>query len=111
MVHGKAGMKLEALKFGVYVGIPIMASAAFNYPPFMDWAIDRYRYVEYPPEKYKRDDLEKMRKDRIENMKRQKIIQSQLKQLNIDANKKVNVEDAVVQRRWWNWFAKLEGRP
>ena len=52
-----------------------------------------------------------MQKDREENMIWQNTIQSQLKQLNIDANKNADVEDAVVQRRWWNWFAKLEGRP
>jgi len=37
MVLGRAGMKLEAQKFAVYLLIPIGASLAFNEPSVQKW--------------------------------------------------------------------------
>jgi hypothetical protein len=37
MVLGKAGMRLEAQKFIIYLMIPITASVAFNEPSVQKW--------------------------------------------------------------------------
>ena len=48
MVAGRSGMKLEALKFGIYIGIPVVASALFNEPETIQWFVDYFQYIEYP---------------------------------------------------------------
>jgi len=48
MVHGKQGLRLEALKFGVYLSIPIIASFTFNEPKVQRFCADYFQFLAYP---------------------------------------------------------------
>lgn len=70
MVLGKAGMRLEAQKFIVYLMIPITASMAFNEPTIRTWAADYFQLMKYPsnPKTNLKDEYEGLKKLRDEEV-------------------------------------------
>jgi len=70
MVLGKAGMRLEAQKFIVYLMIPITASMAFNEPTIRTWAADYFQLMKYPsnPKTNLKDEYEGLKKQRDEEI-------------------------------------------
>lgn len=47
------GMRLEAFKFVFYIFIPVGASVFYANPRFMDWLINKCKWVEYPGDQAK----------------------------------------------------------
>ena len=45
MVLGKAGMRLEAYKFGLYISVPILASIIFNEPEVQRKCADYFQFL------------------------------------------------------------------
>ena len=64
MAKGKHGLYLEAWKFGIYLGIPLMASWYYNDPERQRAAADYWKFIQYPanPNTNMREQLEDMRK-------------------------------------------------
>mmetsp|Transcript_23893 Transcript_23893/g.34950 ORF Transcript_23893/g.34950 Transcript_23893/m.34950 type:complete len:132 (-) Transcript_23893:103-498(-) len=85
MVHGRAGMRLEALKFAIYLSIPIVASGMFNDPKTIQGFVEYYNYISYPPEDPEttkmKNDLESLRKNLEQQQRKRMIMQSQLRSL------------------------------
>mmetsp|Transcript_2432 Transcript_2432/g.5031 ORF Transcript_2432/g.5031 Transcript_2432/m.5031 type:complete len:112 (-) Transcript_2432:351-686(-) len=48
MVKGRQGMMLEGWKFGIYLGIPLLASWYYGDPERQKKAAEYWKYVEYP---------------------------------------------------------------
>lgn len=46
-------MRLEAFKFVFYIFIPVGASVFYANPRFMDWLINKCKWVEYPGDQAK----------------------------------------------------------
>jgi len=46
----RGGGRLEGLKFGLYLCIPIFASYIYSYPENINQVVELFRYVEYPAE-------------------------------------------------------------
>ena len=76
MVLGRAGMKLEAQKFAVYITIPIMASIAFNEPSVQQWAADYFQFMKYPsnPKTNLRQEFEQLQREREEEIEEEKLM-------------------------------------
>ncbi len=77
MVLGRAGMKLEAQKFAVYLSIPIMASLAFNEPTVQQWAADYFQFMKYPsnPKTNLMQEFEQLQRERKEEIEEERRMQ------------------------------------
>ena len=77
MVLGRAGMKLEAQKFAVYLSIPIMASLAFNEPTVQQWAADYFQFMKYPsnPKTNLMKEFEQLQRERKEEIEEERRMQ------------------------------------
>jgi hypothetical protein len=125
MVLGKAGMRLEAQKFLVYLMIPITASMAFNEPTIRTWAADYFQLMKYPsnPKTNLKDEYEELKKQRDEEIEWEKHMaakreagreeyQNQLKLMHKLNNTprggsggadEVDSDKSRQQRGWFNW--------
>lgn len=77
MVLGRAGMKLEAQKFAVYLSIPIIASLAFNEPTVQQWAADYFQFMKYPsnPKTNLMHEFEQLQRERKEEIEEERRMQ------------------------------------
>ena len=75
MVKGRQGFYLEAWKFGVYVSIPVIASAYFSDPQTIKEQAKYWKFIEYPenPNTNVRQKILKLAKEKEERAR--KIIQ------------------------------------
>ena len=89
MVLGRAGLKLEAQKFGIYLMIPIVASIAYNEPTVQQWTADYFQFMKYPsnPKTNLREEFEQLQKEKEQekiqeekNKESRKVYMEQLKQ-------------------------------
>ncbi|KAL7467394.1 hypothetical protein ACHAXS_007629 [Conticribra weissflogii] len=121
MVLGRAGLRLEAQKFVVYVGIPIVASIAYNEPSVQKWSADYFQFMKYPsnPKTNLKEEFEQLQKEREEQMEQEKRNRkgreeylSQLKKLNLERGSGTRdtalVDGATIDQkrgwlRWWRW--------
>lgn len=73
MVLGRAGLRLEAQKFAVYLSVPILASLAFNEPSVQRWAADYFQFMKYPsnPKTNLKKEFEELQREREEEMRMQ----------------------------------------
>ena len=121
MVLGRAGLRLEAQKFAVYLSVPILASLAFNEPSVQRWAADYFQFMKYPsnPKTNLKKEFEELQREREEAMRMQeKRIKgreeylAQMKLLNAsrggDETGDNNMETANNSRN--GWFGWLRGR-
>mmetsp|Transcript_30519 Transcript_30519/g.64293 ORF Transcript_30519/g.64293 Transcript_30519/m.64293 type:complete len:139 (+) Transcript_30519:372-788(+) len=121
MVLGRAGLRLEAQKFVVYVGIPIVASVAYNEPSVQKWSADYFQFMKYPsnPKTNLKEEFEQLQKEREEqlvqekrNRKGREEYLSQLKKLSLERGKgsgnSAEADGETVDQkrgwfRWWRW--------
>src|SRR5210317_1767224 len=118
MVLGRAGLRLEAQKFAVYLSVPILASLAFNEPSVQRWAADYFQFMKYPsnPKTNLKKEFEELQREREEEMRMQeKRIKgreeylAQMKLLNAsrggDETGDNNMETANNSRNgWFGWL-------
>ncbi|KAL3795332.1 hypothetical protein HJC23_009505 [Cyclotella cryptica] len=117
MVLGRAGLRLEAQKFAVYLMIPITASIAYNEPTVQRWSADYFQFMKYPsnPKTNLKEEFEQIRKEREEEIKQQdknkesrKVYLEQLKQLNA-VRSSLETPDAQTSDEKKGWFGWLRG--
>lgn len=118
MVLGRAGLRLEAQKFAVYLMIPITASIAYNEPAVQKWSADYFQFMKYPsnPKTNLKEEFEQIRKEREEeinqrdkNKESRKVYLEQLKQLNA-ARSPMETTDTQINDEKKGWFSWLRGR-
>ncbi|KAG5188333.1 hypothetical protein JKP88DRAFT_234345 [Tribonema minus] len=83
MVLGRAksqGYRLEAFKFSLYLIVPVVATVVYNSPENMRALLQRYKFVEYPPEGPKLPTGDEMNDMIREGEKRQTYLKEQLAQ-------------------------------
>lgn len=102
MVHGRAGLRLEAFKFGIYITVPLLASAMFNNPDIAQRFIDYYKFIEYPPEHPEttkmKEDIKNLKKNVEAHIRKKMLMERQLQQLHdsgSNGEKKKNNENLV----------------
>lgn len=109
MVHGRAGMKLEALKFGIYLFIPITASLAFNEPNVQRWAADYFQFLKYPanPNTNLKEEFEELLKKREKEKEQREAYAEQMKKLQESAQRSRldSAAEAVAMRQSSSWFS------
>jgi len=121
MVAGRQGMRLEGLKFGIYIGIPVVASALFNEPETIQWFVDYFQFVTYPAPASSSDEirkqLEAQTKQQMLLREQKKEYSKQLNQLDqlVNKNKQLEMDDDKSSnleggnKRWYNpttWFSR-----
>ena len=110
MVHGKAGMKLEAYKFGLYLIIPITASLTFNEPKVQRWAADYFQFLKYPanPNTNLKEEFEELVKKRDLEKQQRKAYAEQIQKLQESAQQSriaAAARDADNERSgWFSWM-------
>lgn len=130
MVLGRAGLRLEAQKFALYLLVPITASLAFNEPTVQRWAADYFQFMKYPsnPKTNLKDEFEALKKQREEEIEWEKKMAekrekgreeylNQLKQLSSvarvgggdDATESTTTESNQNKRGWFGWLRWKRG--
>ncbi|KAL7514245.1 hypothetical protein ACHAXN_012985 [Cyclotella atomus] len=115
MVLGRAGLRLEAQKFGIYLLIPIVASIAYNEPTVQRWSADYFQFMKYPsnPKTNLKEEFEQLQKEREQqkiqaekNKESRKVYLEQLKQLNAvrDSLDKQEQQQNEAKRGWFSWL-------
>lgn len=112
MVSGRTGMRLELWKFGVYIGIPVLASTGFNDPETIRYFVDYYEYIKYPAKPQSneslRKELEEQRENHQKKQEQMKKYREEVKIMNsLNNSKKQTVEaytseeETVKSKRRW----------
>ncbi len=116
MVHGRAGMKLEAFKFSLYLIIPVTASLTFNEPKVQQWAADYFQFLKYPknPNTNLKEEFEELVKKRELEKQQRQAYSEQLKKLQESAQQSriaaaVAQEEGGGENGWFSWL-KLRRR-
>mmetsp|Transcript_2444 Transcript_2444/g.3690 ORF Transcript_2444/g.3690 Transcript_2444/m.3690 type:complete len:123 (+) Transcript_2444:191-559(+) len=111
MVHGKAGMKLEAFKFGIYLAIPISASLAFNVPYVQQVCADYFQFLRFPanPNTNLKGEFEELLKKRQQEKEQRKLYAEQLKKLHESAQESrtnAAAQEAEGKKKWlsFSWL-------
>ncbi|KAL7441270.1 hypothetical protein ACHAXH_005342 [Discostella pseudostelligera] len=123
MVLGRAGLRLEAQKFAVYLLIPITASLAFNEPSVQKWAADYFQFMKYPanPKTNLKDEYEALKKQREEEIEWKKRMAGkreegrkeylkQLKQLGSNSVTAAATTELENKRERRGWLGTWRGR-
>ena len=104
MVLGRAGMKLEAQKFALYLLIPMTASIVYNEPSVQQWSADYFQFEEW------RKQREEDAKEEERRKKGREEYLMQLKKLNVargggGGSENGTVDDATTTQRrgWFGW--------
>ena len=121
MVKGRQGLYLEAWKFGVYISIPVIASAYFSDPKTIKEQAEYWKFIEYPenPNTNVRQKIQKLAKEKEEQKEQRMEYQRQLQELQRAAARSSSVnydedeDDSTnrsAQRRslWRRWFGRGE---
>ena len=89
MVHGRAGLYLEAWKFSVYISIPVIASVYYSNPETQKYWADYWQFIKYPenPNVNVKQQIEELIKERQKQEESSKIYQQQLQSLQQAANR------------------------
>ena len=108
MVLGKQGLRLEAVKFAMYLGIPIFASVSFSYPGVQKYWADYYQFLKYPanPNIGLKEEFEELRKQRELQHEQRRAYQDQLKRLEEAAAKSkasALAAQEAPKKRGWLW--------
>mmetsp|Transcript_14300 Transcript_14300/g.18042 ORF Transcript_14300/g.18042 Transcript_14300/m.18042 type:complete len:119 (+) Transcript_14300:97-453(+) len=112
MARGRNGFQIEAFKFTLYVGIPVVAAAVFNDPETVRWFVDHYKFVEYPATDNTREKLKKQLEEQIQERKefelQRKEYAKQLAKLESLTTSTVNEDGNDGRGSWWRfgWFRK-----
>ena len=117
MVLGKAGMRLEAYKFGLYISVPILASIIFNEPEVQRKCADYFQFLKYPanPNTNLREEFEQLAKQReLEREQRAKYAE-EVARMQDNARRSREGREAALKAaadggenaqggRWRSWF-------
>ena len=118
MVLGRAGMRLEAQKFALYLMVPITASLIFNEPAVQKTAADYFQFMKYPsnPKTNLKEEFESMTREREEEIEWEKRMAekrekgreqyvNQLKQLS-SSSSVLHTDTAELngKRGWLEWL-------
>ena len=119
MVLGRAGLRLEAQKFVLYLMVRITASLAFNEPTVQKTAADYFQFMKYPsnPKTNLKDEFESLRKEREAEIEWEKRMAekradgkgreeylNQLKQLSSrSSSAHADETEPTIQRGWFGW--------
>mmetsp|Transcript_14315 Transcript_14315/g.15940 ORF Transcript_14315/g.15940 Transcript_14315/m.15940 type:complete len:118 (-) Transcript_14315:137-490(-) len=113
MVLGKSGMRLEGLKFSVYIMIPVVSSIFFNDPENQRYWADYFQYLKYPasPNTNLKEEFEELTRKRELQKHQRKEYLDQLKQLQESAQRSrkdraAAISDEKERNRWWFWQKK-----
>ncbi|KAK5577933.1 hypothetical protein RB653_002881 [Dictyostelium firmibasis] len=71
---------LELLKWGVYFGMPIIATIHVLDPDRLDSLIMKHQYVVYPPEAQSQEEFKKKELEYIEKRNARKLLEQQQQQ-------------------------------
>lgn len=109
MVHGKAGMKLEAAKFGLYLLVPISASLTFNDPDVQRFCADYFQFMKYPanPNTNLKQEFEDLLEKRVKEKEQRRLYAEQVKKLQDSAKEsrlKAALAAAEEKRGWFSWL-------
>jgi len=106
MALGKTGMRLEAWKFCIYLGIPIVASVYFNDPKRQQYWADYFQFLKYPSSP--NTNLKSQFEDLVEQQEQQKQQRNeyaeQMRKLQESAQKSRERREAAAQeesKRGW----------
>ena len=112
MVHGKQGLQLEAVKFAMYLGIPILASVSFSYPSVQKYWADYFQFLKYPanPNIGMKEQYEELRQQRELQREQRQEYMNQMKRLqesadSAAAHRAKEEEEAAAKKtkRGWLW--------
>lgn len=112
MVLGRQGMRLEALKFSVYISIPVIASIAFNSPTTQKYWADYYQFLKYPanPNTNLKEEFEELQKQRDllrdqrkEYAEQVKILQQSAQRSRANAAAVAAEEAEGKKKKGWLW--------
>jgi Pet100 len=106
MVLGKQGMRLEAFKFSLYIGIPIIASVAFNNTDVQKYWADYFQFLKYPanPNIGLKEQFEELQKQRQMQQEQLQEYAEQMKRLQESAQRSREMkEEAATKRSGWLW--------
>jgi FtsZ-binding cell division protein ZapB len=108
MVKGRAGLQLEAWKFSIYIGIPIVASMVFNSPTIQAYAADYFQFLKYPanPNTNLKEEFESFRQEFEKTQKQREEYRAQIQKLadRVEGNQDETVKTVVVsdtKKRGW----------
>jgi hypothetical protein len=104
MVKGQTGLYLEAWKFSVYVGIPIVASMTFNSPTIQKYSADYFQFLKYPanPNTNLKEDFKKFQEDFEKTQQQRDEYRAQLNKLEKQAE--MALENSLHQDKRRGWF-------
>mmetsp|Transcript_1216 Transcript_1216/g.1553 ORF Transcript_1216/g.1553 Transcript_1216/m.1553 type:complete len:109 (-) Transcript_1216:198-524(-) len=105
MVLGKQGMRLEALKFSIYILIPVVASISFNNPETQKYWADYFQYLKFPanPNTNLKEQYEELAKQRALQKEQRQEYLDQMKRLQESAQKsrEKSEESGADKKNWW----------
>jgi hypothetical protein len=120
MVLGKAGMRLEAYKFGLYISVPILASVIFNEPEVQRKCADYFQFLKYPanPNTNLREEFEQLAKQRALEREQRAKYAEEVQRMQDNARRSREGREAALKaaavdgdaqqggggRSWRNWF-------
>mmetsp|Transcript_4605 Transcript_4605/g.6002 ORF Transcript_4605/g.6002 Transcript_4605/m.6002 type:complete len:122 (+) Transcript_4605:198-563(+) len=111
MVHGRKGLQLEALKFALYLALPITASVTFNDPRVQRFAADYFQFLKVPANANVnlREEFEELaKKRRLEKEQRQAYAEQVRKIQESAQQRRERLRDTEqTQKRgktWFNWL-------
>merc|ERR1719162_71226 len=114
MVAGRKGMRLEAFKFGVYIGIPVVASGLFNDPETIRWFVDYFKFVTYPAPASSNPEFRKQLEDQTRQRKlireQKEQYAEQLRKLDeVASSRDIQLDGKIDEKPWWqaNWLFGL----
>eukprot|EP00934_Nitzschia_sp_Nitz4_P000773 Nitzschia sp. Nitz4//scaffold152_size53828//38559//38912//NITZ4_006749-RA/size53828-processed-gene-0.74-mRNA-1//1//CDS//3329537223//773//frame0 len=109
MVHGRAGLYLEAWKFSIYLFLPIGASVYFSDPSAQKFWADYWQFIKYPenPNTHVKEKIEELVKEKELQRDQRAAYQEQLKKLQIAAERSSatmdeDSSDSTESLSWWS---------
>ena len=89
MVKGRAGLYLEAWKFGVYITVPIFASVYYSNPETQKYWSEYYQFVKYPenPNTNVKEQIEQLIQEKKLQKEQSQQYRDQLQQLQAAASR------------------------
>ena len=126
MVLGKAGMRLEAYKFGLYISVPILASIIFNEPEVQRKCADYFQFLKYPanPNTNLREEFEQLARQRALEREQRAKYAEEVQRMQDNARRSREGREAALRKaaadqggedaqgggRWRSWFRWGRGR-
>lgn len=94
---------MEAWKFGIYLGIPIVASMSFNSPAVQRYFADYFQFLKYPanPNTNLKEDFEKFQENFEKTQKQREEYRAQVRKL---AERTEVTQEALVEDKKRGWF-------